>query len=128
MNDPLFDDYDHVEPPEHLLNPSLSIANSSTTTEAPIMSGEGEINGFYSTPSADETSKAWRAKASPSAADVTNQPTTRPVLTNTNDNEPERQQASLPRVLPEAIRLFQTTAKKPNRECNEDTTKSKRSE
>ena len=58
MNDPLLDDNDHVEPPEHLLNPSLSIANTSTTTEAPIMSGEGEINGFYSTPSADETSKA----------------------------------------------------------------------
>jgi len=92
------------------------------------MSGEEEINGFYSSPSADETETSkGRAKASPSAADVTNQPTTRPVLTDTNGNESERQQPSSPIVMPNARRLFQTTAKKPNRECNEDTTKSKRS-
>jgi len=92
-----------------------------SSTEAPIMSGEEEINGFYSSPSADEMSKG-RAKASKSAADVTNQPTTRtrPALTDTNGNESERQQPSSPIVMPNARRLFQTTAKKPNRECNED--------
>ncbi len=127
MNDPLLDDNDRVEPPEHLLNPSPYRLPMPSSTEDPIMSGEGEISGFYSSPSADEMSKG-RAKASKSAADVTNQPTTRPVLTDTNDNESERQQPSSPIVMPDARRLFQTTAKKPNRECNEDTLKSKRSE
>ena len=129
IKDPLLDDNDHVEPPEHLLNPSPYRLPKPSSTEAPIMSGEKEINGFYSSPSADEMSKG-RAKASKSAADVTNQPTTRtrPVLTDTNGNESERQQPSSPIVMPDARRLFQTTAKKPNRECNEDTLKSKRSE
>jgi len=102
----------------HPLPSSLSTSNVYS-----IMSKEGETNALCSSPSADESPKRG-AKESKSAADVTNVGNN--TTTQSVGNESGRQSSS-PTVL-SPKRLFQTTAKKPNREDNEDTLQSKRSD
>ena len=112
------------QPPEHLLNPSPYRLPTPSTTEASIMSGEDEINGFLSSPSVDETkSNSKSSICSRRINHKSHKHNTRPVLTTLN-----RSGSSSPKELPPARRLFQTIAKKPNREFNEDTLQSNANE